>query len=218
MKSTIIYEKKKITIGELLHKYNTNLIWFCILLLNLITNYYLNIYISITIDSNLCGNETNCGKRLELLSDKLYFSKKLICVGLLINLLVIFLNKKVISYLEIIFRKNSNNFFELISTIPVLLYILSSIIYKPMIIYLHYYNYKYKFDSQQENLTTGIIILYYLILEMFSFVLILLLVLFSLIFFFDYLYEIFNIFYKSNIKDIEFEYTESKFVDVEKNI
>jgi hypothetical protein len=214
MKSSIIYEKKKITIGEFISQYNTNLIWFCVLLINLISNYYLNNFLSNLSDLNLFPNETICGNQLELLLDKLCFSKKLIYVGLLINLFLMFTYKKITSCLEIIFRTNSKE----ISFIPIWLYCLSSIIYKPILIYTIYYDMKNQFNQGQDPLTLTIGLLYYFIIETLALVLILILVFISIIIFFDYISNIIYNFYKSNIKDITFEYTESKFVDIEKNI
>lgn len=226
MKSTIIYEKKKVTIEEFMLYHNTNLCWFIILLINLITNYYINIVVSNTIMLNECGNDFDCKKQLELLSDKLCFSKKLIYIGLLINLFLMFMYNKFIFNLEIIYRNilnNSNNSNNLNNsnkskiTIGMCLFIFSSIIYKPITIYLIYYQNEYHFDEKQLHDIITIAVLYYFLIEIISLGLIFFLIIFSFMVFFDYMCDIIHKFYKSNIKDITFEYTELKFVDIEKN-
>ena len=85
IKPTIIYEKKKITIGEFVNTFNTNLIWFFILGINLISNHYVNNILN-SLDFNLCEKKTICIEYSEVMIDKLVFSKKLIYVGLFINL------------------------------------------------------------------------------------------------------------------------------------
>lgn len=221
MKSTIIHEKKKITIGELIYQNMIYLIWFCILSINYVTNFYFNILVKNMIDSNICGINTFCDKTLELLTNKLCFSKKIICIGLLTNLFLMFTHKKNYSYLKIIFKDGSDKIILLIFT---LLYCLSSY-YKPLIYSISNIDENVYPKEHTLNLTIFFVSFGYYVFEIFLilptivFISILIATLIVLIIsFFEYMFNIIYKFYESNIKDISFEYTESKFVDVEKNI
>ena len=213
MKSSIIYEKKKITIGEFINIYNINLIWFCILGINLISNHYLDIHIRITIDSNLYANETNYSKQLELLSDKLFFSKKLISVGLFINIFLMFTYKKISKFISNKFISN-----DIISIIPICFFMLSTLLYKPLLIYFIFNHSEYELDLDHSCLIIIITVFYYTLVELLVLAFVLILVLLSLMILFENIYKICNDFYKKNIKNITFEYTETKFIDLEKNI
>lgn len=216
MKSSIIYEKKKITIGELINIFNTNLIWFFILGINLMSNYFVDWFVNNKIDPKLCTSEYNCIELLEFFIDKLIFSRKLIYFGFMINLLLMISYNKIRQLIPNIFQLN-----DYISMIPIWLFILSSLIYKPVITFLIYHD-LHKFDKNNNENNNEIellfVIIYYLMFELFILSILLIIFILSITFFIQYIYTKINDFYKSTLKDITFEYTESKFIDIEKNI
>lgn len=208
IKQTIIYEKKKITIGEFVNTFNINLIWFCILGIDLILNHYTNQFVN-KIDLNLCEEKTNCINQSELIFDKLSFSRKLIYIGLFTNLFLMITYKKIKKFIPNI---NFSNYI-----IQIYLYILSKSIYKPFIIYLIFYHDEYKFNDKEDDLIIIIIMSCYLIFEIVIFIFFILFLIFLIIIFIDNMCVKIIGFYKSNIKDLTFEYTQSKFIDIEKN-
>jgi hypothetical protein len=206
MKNSIIYEKKKITIGELINIFNTNLIWFFILGINLMSNYFVDWFLNNKIDCKLCTSESNCTELLEFFIDKLIFSRKIIYFGFIINLLLMISYNKIRQLIPNIFQLNNS-----ISMIPIWLFIFSSLMYKPVLTYFINYN----ADKLNELV---VIIFYYLFFEMLSLGILFLLLILLIILLIDYIYTKINDFYKSTLKDITLEYTELKFIDIEKNI
>lgn len=206
MKSTIIYGKKKITMGEFIDYYSTNIYWFGILLLNLFGVHFFGICVKNKIDDNSCSSDSICQQELEIIQDKLFFSFDLVCVGIALDLLIL-LTKK---YTEEFVKKN--NFLEFA---PIWLYILSSIIYKPMCFII----FDKKIEEKQELIIQIVFIeLFFVFFEFASGLLLLLLFIFVLIYFFEKIQKYFCKIYTEKIKNISFEYVETKFVDVEKNL
>lgn len=225
MKSSIIYEKKKITIGEFVSNHKTYLYWFCFLLINLIINYYSNLYVKNKINLNLCEKDTICDYNLEFYSDKLNSSKKIIYVGFFINLFLMIMENKITPFFDIIFIHE----LRMRGFISTCAYFIPSLFYKSMLFYLVSHDNELRFNQYNESifsdLTLMAIAVYYICTEGFAMMIFMILFVRFLEKFFDVLNKIINKlskivynFYESNIKDITFEYTESKFVDIEKNI
>ena len=91
MKKNFIYVNKKITLGEIITYYDINLCFILILLYNLFTNYvkYINIKDIIRNDTyykNIIRNDI-----LKILLEKLYFSRNILIIGLICNLILIYI-------------------------------------------------------------------------------------------------------------------------------
>lgn len=219
MKSTIITEKHKITIGEIIQIFNINLIWFCILGINYLLNYYCILLVKNDSNFNNCNKCINKDifiKKLKFYEDKLYFSRKLIYIGLFINLFLI-ITYKARKYFEK-YLINYINYFELF---PTLLYVLSSLLNEPIIIYnyLHSNENKILLNSISPNSYIFVIMDYcYGIFEIWGIIGVAFLLYFLTIRLITFIFEKIHSFYEKYIKNITFEYTESKFIDIEKNI
>jgi hypothetical protein len=195
MKSTtIIYEKRKITIEELVNHYYSNICWFCILFINLIIIHYSNIH----TNDVLCFEEYSCQKSLELIKKKLSFSSNIIYIGLLANIFAIITKKYICRYI-------CN-----LDILHFLLYILPSLFDYSILYHVFFNN---QITEEKINSRIFNIVMVYELYEITLCGLFLMLGIICVVNFF----EIITWHYNTKIKNITFEYFEPKFIDLEKN-
>lgn len=211
MKSTVIYEKKNITVGEIISSYGNNLIWFLILIVNFSLNYFFDSIITKRMESNIYDSNTISYMEMELLSDKFIFSRNLIYAGFLINTILIFVKKNINSLIpNYIIKNNIHNF------IPILFYLSSSLIYKTTMYYVNYFQINKELEQNEDLIINLIIVLYYMIFEIVSVFTILISLLYpTLKLLFLMSKAVYN-FYNTEIKDISFEYIDKKIIQIDK--
>lgn len=213
MKSSVIYEKKTITIGDFVIFYKINLIWFCVLFVNLIFDYYFMSIIKNYIDTKICMNyyqetfsgvnsyqKTSyfiniCENNLNLLFEKYECSIKILSIFVVINILHMIFK----IYLD---KLNNSDKLELF---VISVYLSSSSIWKPAIYYIQ--------RNGDKGNDLSLMFFPYFFSEVFSLFCFLFCFLAIVGIFCDFVIK----FYNSNIKDIGFEYIDTKFVDIEKN-
>ena len=202
MKTSLIVEKKKITIGELIEKYDVYFNWFIMLGVNLLIIYCFDFMIKNLIESE----QSDIDNDIKIfLSEKIHASKIIICIECMINLFCMLTHSYITYYIES----------RIMFLISISLYLLSIFFYKPTFLHLIIIN-KIKHINYNNYSIFMLIISYYAIVEWISIIifLILFVVLFILLMSqcFDYFIKI----YKLYIENISFEYTETYYTEVEK--
>ena len=210
MKSTVIYEKKQITIGELVNSYNYNLIWFGIILVQLLLTFYIDNSLKNITKTKLCQNleliKYQCEDDLKILSEKIIMSRYILCIFLLLNLSSMIIKKYIDECKKYYTKYNKLRDFTF-EFIPIHIYYLSSLFNKPLL--LHYIFIRKKIPNNKNNIIVPELInilTYYSLSEIYGCTLLLS---FSILI-------IVNI-YESMVKNIKIEYIDTKFIDVEKN-
>lgn len=221
MKS-IIYEKKSITLGEIVNYYAFNIFWFILLIINLILIEYFTNDINNYINSNPCikldiTNVSVCEDYFNFLTRKIFISKKNIFAFMIINFLHLLAKKyinKYLIYISSIFENylhndsnkqhsNNDNSSE-VEIFIIIIFSLLTLLNNPVVFNIYKYYEIKELEKEIENYEN--LILLYFISEYFAFVVILFTVSCLII-------DLYN----SKIKNFKIKYVETKFIDIEKN-
>jgi hypothetical protein len=209
MKKSILINKKTITIGQIVKKYNNNIFWFIIILINYLLLHFLEEQVTKlkkSENNNLCLENLDCDKLFNTLDGKFCFSKKLILLNIILNLAHIIFGQYVLNMLSKYILVDILEFFS------IWLFIMSSLFYKPLFFII--------FSNKKPNDITTILekntfllislMAYYVIIELLAIVLIVLIIMFCVILLLDKAFQIIKNFYQKNLENITIEYIESK--------
>ena len=231
MKSSIIYENKSMTIGEIINYYAFNIGWFLFLICYFIFNEGFGLQINRHMDSNPCSklDITNitflsvCENNFAFLIKKNVFTKNIIFAFTFINFLHVLLKKyinKYLIYISTIFNHyfdetqnnnqnnnstNSNNYKQEYEKIFEL-FIIETCFLLSLFNYPLYYLEKFKELRELGVKYPEEPIILYFICDFVAFIMMIVMILILII-----------KFYNSKIKNFKIEYVEAKFIDIEKN-
>lgn len=210
IKESYILKKKKITIGKLVEIYKICIYFSIFLSINYVINLYFKYELEKCFDLEYCLNNKN---------DPLYvyFSNK-------INLYNSFIKYEfLVIFLLMIYRLKINFYYEYLEQFNIVIYFLSSLFYN---IFLSEsgLNIDRLNEGYKDSYIVKFIFLYYLENDTLSLFMVIFPVLFLCLFVFLKITEwiskyiltnIYN-YYKTNIENMNIEYTESKFIQIDK--
>jgi hypothetical protein len=209
MKQSFIFEKRNITFGKILMSNKVTLYFTSYVFINYITNIYFTYELNKCFDSDYCKNiENKNNSIINYFSTKIYYNHLIIKYELLLLLLLVF------------YRIKINYYYEHIINCNVLLYFLTPL-------YNHFYFINNNIFSESillDNTKIRSIYLYYLESDLLSSILIFIPILFLLGFicinfqklFTKYIFNNILYYYHKNIENIPIEYTEMKFIEIDK--
>ena len=207
MKQSFIFEKRNITFGKILMSNKVTLYFISYVFINYITNIYFTYELNKCFDSDYCKNNKN-NSIINYFSTKIYYNHLIIKCELLLLLLLVF------------YRIKINYNYEHIINCNVLLYFLT-----PLYNHFYFINNNIFIESiLLDNTKIRSIYLYYLESDLLSSILIFIPILFLLGFicinfqklFTKYIFNNILYYYHKNIENIPIEYTEMKFIEIEK--